>query len=1238
MGNVIMVDRSAVFGQLTDILRRRIMILDGAMGTMIQSMGLSEEDFRGKRFAGHPADLKGNNDLLSITKPEVIAEIHRNYLNAGADITKTNTINANSISQSEYGLSDIAYEMNRTAALIARREADKAAEKTPHKPRFVAGVIGPTNRMLSISPDVNDPGKRAVTFGNLVNVYSDAAKGLIDGGADIILIETVFDTLNCKAAIFALLQLFRERGTALPVMISGTITDRGGRTLSGQTPLAFAYSVMHMDPLSIGLNCALGAAAMRPFLQELADNIWVPVSLHPNAGLPDAMGWYNDSPELMADILAEYGREGLLNIAGGCCGTTPQHIKAISEALQELPPRQIPERPDLTYLCGLEPLRIGPDSLFVNVGERTSVSGSAKFAKLIREGNYQSALGIARNQVENGAQIIDVNMDDPMIDAVSAMRTFMLLVASEPDICKVPVMIDSSRIEVIEAGLQCLQGKCIVNSISLKEGEKRFIELAERIKLYGAAIVVMAFDEKGQAESFERKVEILSRAYKLLTEKAGVSQYDIIFDPNVFALGTGMEEHRRFGIDFINAVKELKRRYPACLVSGGISNVSFSFRGNNTVREAINSVFLYHAINAGLDMGIVNPAQLAVYEEIEPGLRNLIEDLIFDRSDDATDRLLSYRPVSASVQSDAVPEKETWRNLSAAERLTHALIKGITDYIDTDIKELLEDFKDPVNIIEGPLMNGMNRVGDLFGNGKMFLPQVVKSARVMKQAVSLLTPVIEAKRHAEKDTGKSIMKGRIVLATVKGDVHDIGKNIVAIVLQCNGWEVIDLGVMVPADVIIEKAKEVNAYIIGLSGLISPSLDEMQLVAAEMERSGLEVPLLIGGAATSEIHTALKISPHYHGLVVHVKDASRAPSVCSSLLHLQLRRQFTATVKKKQNELRSRHEEIERKVKMVPIGEARLRRPAIDWKNYTPPVPSITGVPVSYEFTIDSLVPYINWSLFFHAWGMNAAYPDILSNQTTGDDARNLFEDAKKMLNRIACERLFTPCGVVGFYHASTTNYDDITLFTDRYSRNLIDTVFMLRQQVETSGKQQFLSLADFIAPYESGIKDYLGMFLVSAGKEVEEVAGTFSSTGDDYSAVLLRLIADRIAEAAAEYLHELVRKKLWGYAETESLSPYELFKGKYRGIRPAPGYPACPDHGVKKLIINLLDTGNKKGIKLTDSFAIDPPASICGFYFSHPQSCYFPITRIGVDQLEDYSRRTGVSVDETKRRCAIIVG
>lgn len=1207
------------------ILAKRIMILDGAMGTMIQKAGLVEADFRGTRFTSHAIDLKGNNDLLTLTRPDVITGIHQAYLEAGADIIKTNTFNANAVSQADYNLSALTPELNRASAELARLAANAFTKRDPAKPRYVAGVLGPTNRTLSISPDVTDPGKRAITFGELADAYTEAAAALIDGRVDIILIETIFDTLNCKAAIFALSMLFAKRGIKLPIMISGTITDASGRTLSGQTPAAFAYSVMHANPISIGFNCALGAAALQPHLQELTQTGLCRTSLHPNAGLPDPFGRYNDSPEAMATVLAGFAREGMLNIVGGCCGTTPLHIKAIAAALTGIAPRALPQRPHVTTLSGLEPLVITDKSLFVNVGERTNVSGSAKFAKLIRNEDFSAALQVARDQVENGAQIIDINVDDAMINGVETMRRFLLLVASEPDICRVPVMIDSSRWDVLEAGLACLQGKCIVNSISLKEGEDLFLEHARTIKRFGAAAIVMAFDEQGQADTYERKISICSRAYAILTEQASFEPEDIIFDPNIFAIGTGMDEHRRYAIDFFNATRKLKELFPRSLISGGVSNVSFAFRGNSSVREAINSAFLYHAIAAGMDMGIVNPGQLTVYEAIEPALKILVEDLLFDRTNDATDKLLACTDIGSSSSSAKTPDM-SWRNKPVNERLTYALIKGITEFIDSDVAEALTTCEDPVRLIEGPLMQGMNAVGDLFGSGKMFLPQVVKSARVMKQAVAILTPLIEAQ---STRSGVSSAKGRLVIATVKGDVHDIGKNIVMIVLQCNGYEVIDLGVMVPCRDIIAKAQELKADMIGLSGLITPSLEEMATVATEMERAGMTIPLLVGGATTSKIHTAIKIAPHYRSPVVQVKDASRAPGICAALMHPLLKRQFVADVKKEQAELQVRQEAIESRVTIVPLKQARERKITIDWDAAPPPTPKQTGITRFDSLSIEQLIPYIDWTFFFHAWGLSSSYPGVLTHEKYGAEAKKLMADAEHMLERIAKESLITARGIIGIFPAATVNHDDIMLFADNTRTRTLGTIHTLRQQIDGPEHPPLQALADFIAPQEKNIPDHLGLFAVTAGTGVEEIAKSFSSRGDDYNSVLFRLLSDRLAEAAAEFMHEKLRKEIWGYASDESFTGAELFRCDYRGIRPAPGYPACPDHSGKKLIFDLLKA-QSIGVTLTESFAMDPPASVCGLVFAHPESHYFGISRIGKDQLLSYAERRGIETSEAQ--------
>jgi 5-methyltetrahydrofolate--homocysteine methyltransferase len=1207
---------SSIRQTLENTLNQKIMILDGAMGTMIQARGLTEADFRAERFRNHPIDLKGNNDILSLTQRGVIGSIHRAYLAAGADILKTNTFNANAVSQSDYDLAALSYELNRTAAEIAHEAIGSVAAGAP---RFVAGVIGPTNRTLSISPDVNDPGKRSITFDQLADAYTDAVAGLIDGGVDLLLIETVFDTLNCKAAIYAIKKICIEREIDVPLMISGTITDASGRTLSGQTPAAFVYSVMHAEPLSIGLNCALGADALRPYLEEIAATRSCMTSLHPNAGLPDAFGRYNDSPEKMAAIVGACGRDGLLNIAGGCCGTTPDHIRAIAEELAGVAPRPRHSPLSATCLAGLEPLVITPESLFVNIGERTNVSGSAKFAELIRSGDFAAALAVARQQVESGAQVIDINVDDAMIDGPAAMRKFLNLVATEPEICRVPIMIDSSRWDVIIAGLKCLQGRCIVNSISLKEGEEAFVQRATEIKQFGAAAVVMAFDEQGQADTEERKVAICTRAYNLLTQRAHFHPAQIIFDPNIFAVGTGIEEHKKYGLDFINAVRRLKTLFPDSLTSGGVSNVSFSFKGNNRVREAMNSAFLFHAIEAGLDMGIVNPAQLTVYDEIPADLRDLVEDILLDRRADATERLLAYSDTSGLARSGKSPDM-TWRTAPYTERITHAMVKGITDFIDQDIDDALEHLADPLKVIEGPLMAGMNTVGDLFGAGKMFLPQVVKSARVMKTAVARLQPRIEQQHGA----GQKVDKGTIVLATVKGDVHDIGKNIAGVVLQCNGYRIIDLGVMVSCRTILENVREVNADILGLSGLITPSLEEMGSVAAAMEQAGLTIPLLIGGATTSKVHTAVKIAPHYSGPVVHAKDVARAPQICATLMNPLMRRKFAEENRAEQEEARVHQQEIERHIDIVPLTEARKSPAGIDWTTYQPPVPQKPGITVFKDFPVDALIPYIDWTFFFHAWGLKSLYPAVLDHRDFGAEARKLFDDAQAMLRRISREKMLVAHGVAGLFPAYATADDDIVIDKGVAGGSDPAIIHTLRQQVRQSDNKHLTSLADFIAPQQTGIRDYIGLFAVSAGFGLDTAAGAFASGGDDYGSVMLRFLADRLAEAFAEKLHEIVRRELWGYAPGENLALADLLHLKYRGIRPAPGYPACPDHSEKAGLFSILRVEDTIGVTLTESFAMLPTASVCGYYFAHPAARYFSVSRIGQDQLGEYARRKGV--------------
>ncbi|MGB1547098.1 MAG: methionine synthase [Alphaproteobacteria bacterium] len=1212
--------------ELRELLDRRILLLDGAMGTMIQAYKLDEAAYRGERFRDSGKDLKGDNDLLSLTQPGIIGEIHTAYLDAGADIVETNTFNATAISQADYGLESIVFELNLESARIARAAADAATTKTPGKPRFVAGVLGPTNRTASISPDVNDPGFRNVTFDQLVAAYGEAAQGLIEGGADLLLIETVFDTLNAKAAIYAVLKTFEVQKRRLPVMISGTITDASGRTLCGQTPEAFWNSIAHAEPLTIGFNCALGAKELRPHVQEIARVAGTYVSTHPNAGLPNAFGGYDATPEEMAGQLREFAKSGLVNLVGGCCGTTPDHIAAIAEAVADVPPRPLPAIEKRCRLSGLEPLTLGPVTGFVNLGERTNVAGSARFAKLIRDGEFETALEVARDQVENGAQAIDVNMDDPMLDAVSAMPTFLKLVASEPDISRVPVMVDSSKWAVIEAGLKCIQGKGIVNSISLKEGEDAFLEQALALRRYGAAVIVMAFDEKGQADSGARMVEICTRSYRLLTEKAGFPPEDIIFDANVFPVATGIEEHRNFSCDYIAAVRDIKATLPHALTSGGISNVSFSFRGNNAVREAMHAVFLYHAVKAGLDMGIVNAGQLAVYEEIEPELRTRIEDVILNRRADATERLLE---IAETVSGGGKEKKEdlTWRNAPVEERLAHALVKGITDYIieDTEEARLLRDR--PIEVIEGPLMDGMGIVGDLFGSGKMFLPQVVKSARVMKQAVAHLIPYIEAEGG---DGAAKAKKGKILLATVKGDVHDIGKNIVAVVLQCNNFEVIDLGVMVPYAKILKTAREEKVDLIGLSGLITPSLEEMVTNAKELEREGFTIPLLIGGATTSKAHTAVKIAPNYHAPTVHVLDASRAVGVVSNLVSETRKEDFVAAIRAEYEEVRARHATKGERGPGLPLVEARARKFEIDWTQGDISKPAFLGLKSFEDYPLSELVERIDWTPFFQAWELAGNYPAILEDEKVGEAARQLFKDAEAMLKRIVEEKWLTAKGVCGFFPANSVGDDDVELYTDESRKESLSTFHFLRQQVKKTDARPDFCLADFIAPKESGVADYLGGFAVTAGHGIEAKLAEFEKTHDDFSAILLKALADRLAEAFAERLHERVRKEFWAYAPEEALDNEALIRETYRGIRPAPGYPACPDHSEKTILFNLLEATPRAGIRLTEGFSMLPGAAVSGFYFAHPKARYFGVGRIGRDQVEDYAKRKGITVEQAE--------
>ncbi len=1171
---------------LQEIAEERILLIDGAMGTMLQAYQLEEADFRGDRFKDHPSDLKGNNDLLSLTRADVVEAIHTAYLEAGADLIETNTFNANAISQSDYGTEDLVYEINLESAKIARKSADKFS----HDPRFVCGALGPTNRTASLSPDVNDPGFRNVSFDELAAAYGEQARGLLDGGVDILLVETVFDTLNCKAALFAIQSLLEERGEEVPIIVSGTITDASGRTLSGQTVEAFWHSIRHVDLFCVGLNCALGAEQIRPFLDALSTVADTLVSVYPNAGLPNEFGEYDQSPEAMAKIIKEFSDSGLVNLVGGCCGTTPDHIKAIANAVEDIQPRIIPDIAPLTKLSGLEPVTIRPESNFINVGERTNVTGSARFRRLIEEDNYEEALSVARQQIENGAQVIDVNMDEGLLDSEAAMGTFLRLIAAEPDIAKVPVMVDSSKWSVLETGLKNLQGKGIVNSISMKEGEDEFKRQAGVIKKYGAAVIVMAFDESGQADSYERKIEICSRAYDILTEEVGFPPEDIIFDPNIFAVATGIEEHNEYANAYIEAAKTLKEALPGIHISGGVSNISFSFRGNDGVREAMHSAFLYHAIQAGMDMGIVNAGQLTVYDDIDPELKTRVEDVLFNRREDATERLVEiaeeYRGVKRSEEKDL-----SWRDQTVEQRICHALVEGIMDFVVEDTEEARKKYDRAIEVIEGPLMDGMNVVGDLFGAGKMFLPQVVKSARVMKKAVAHLVPFIEKEKDELGLTGKS--NGKIIMATVKGDVHDIGKNIVGVVLGCNGYDVIDLGVMVPSDKILNSARDEGADIIGLSGLITPSLDEMVHVAKEMERLEFDVPLLIGGATTSKTHTAVKIEENYSGPTVHVIDASRAVGVVSKLMNDNERDAFVSERRQEYDGIRVQRGDSKR-VRKLSIEEARKRKFSTDWEGYQVPSPKLQGMKLFEDYPLDELVDYIDWSPFFHAWEMKGKYPAILKNSKYGKEARKLFQDGQNMLDRIVSQKLIGAKAVIGFFPATA---EDETITVD-------GTEFHFpRQRVDKGSNETNYSLADFISP--NG--DWLGLFALTTGHGVEESARKFESENDDYSAIMIKVLADRLVEALAERMHERVRKEFWGYDENEKLANEELIKEEYRGIRPAPGYSACPDHTEKDKIWKLLDVEANAGISLTETRAMYPAASVCGWYFSHPESRYFSV-------------------------------
>ncbi|MBW8074828.1 MULTISPECIES: methionine synthase [Metallibacterium] len=1241
--------------RLLDGLSRRILILDGAMGTMIQQHALDEQAFRGQRFvegcdathahahgAGCGCDLKGNNDLLGLTRPEIIRDVHRAYLEAGADLIETNTFNATAVSQADYRLEHLAYELNHEGARLARAACAAMERDTPDQPRFAVGVLGPTSRTLSISPDVNNPGYRALRFDALVAAYLEAARGLLDGGAEIVMVETVFDTLNAKAALFALEDLFAARGARLPVMVSGTITDRSGRTLSGQTAEAFWYSLRHARPLSIGLNCALGAGEMRQHVDALAQVADCHVSAHPNAGLPNAFGEYDESPAMMAASLRGFAESGLLNIVGGCCGTTPEHIRAIREAVAPFAPRK-PARPEpYTRLAGLEPFVIGPTTNFVNVGERTNVTGSAQFKKLIKEDRYDDALAVARQQVENGAQIIDINMDEGLLDAEAAMTRFLDLIAAEPDIARVPVMLDSSKFSVIESGLKCVQGKCVVNSISLKEGEAAFLEQAARIRRYGAAVVVMAFDEQGQADTLARKVDISQRAYTLLTQRAGYAPEDIVFDPNIFAIGTGIEEHAHYAVDFIEATRQLKRALPMCHVSGGVSNVSFAFRGNNPVREAIHAVFLYHAIAAGMDMGIVNAGALALYDDLDAELRARVEDVVLDRRPDATERLMQIAPRYQRGTRDAAAgarDEQAWRNQPVAKRLEYALVHGIDDFVVPDTEEARLAAARPLDVIEGPLMDGMNVVGDRFGAGKMFLPQVVKSARVMKKAVAHLLPYIEAEKARGGGGGRP--NGKIVMATVKGDVHDIGKNIVGVVLACNNFEVIDLGVMVPAQKILDTARAENADLIGLSGLITPSLEEMSHVAREMQRQDFAIPLLIGGATTSRAHTALKIEPHYASPTVWVKDASRAVGVAQSLISRDLAAEFVARIKADYAEVRERYRQRGSGKPLLSLEQARAQAPALEWPHDPPPAPRVPGLTALDDYDLAELRRYIDWTPFFQAWELAGRFPEILDDAIVGAQARSLFDDAQAMLDRIVGEHWLTARGVIGFWPAASVG-DDVEIEIGRNPEPGIQvpqspnghrmaTLHFLRQQADKPAERGNLCLADFIAPAGRGVADWIGGFAVTAGVGIEPHLARFEAAHDDYSAILLKALADRLAEAFAERLHQRVRTEFWGYAVEEALDNDALIAERYRGIRPAPGYPACPDHTEKATLFRLLDAEARTGIRLTDSYAMYPTAAVSGWYFAHPQSQYFVVGRLARDQVADYARRKGWSQTEAER-------
>lgn len=1220
---------------LNELIKDRILVLDGAMGTMIQRYRPTEEDYRGERFSDWPTEIKGNNDLLCLTQPQIIAAIHKEYLKAGADIIETNTFNANALSLADYNMQSLAYEINKAAGEIAQRVIADFGDS--RKPRYAAGAIGPTNRSLSLSPDVENPGSRAVSYQEMYQAYYDQVRGLIDGGVDLLMVETIFDTMNAKAALFAIETVFEERGIKLPVIISGTITDASGRTLSGQTVEAFWISVQHVKPFCVGLNCALGAEEMRPYLQALSRVADTYVHAYPNAGLPNEFGEYDQGAQEMRDYIREFVSSGFVNLIGGCCGTTPDHIRAMAEAVAELPTRKIPQVPHYTRLSGLEPLEIRPDTNFVNVGERTNVTGSRKFARLIREKDYGEALSVARQQVEGGAQVIDVNMDEGLLDSKQAMVEFLNLVMAEPDIAKLPVMIDSSKWEVIEAGLQVVQGKSIVNSISMKEGEAEFIRQAKLVQRYGAAAVVMAFDEQGQADTIDRKVQICKRAFGILTQQVGFAPEDIIFDPNIFAIATGIEEHNDYAINFIEATRRIKAECPGAKISGGVSNISFSFRGNDAVREAMHSAFLYHAIKAGMDMGIVNAGMMEVYEEIPKDLLELVEDVLFNRREDATERLTEFAESLKSGGGKQLKRDEAWRNDTVEKRLEHALIRGVTDYIEADTEEARQKYPNPLQVIEGPLMDGMNVVGDLFGSGKMFLPQVVKSARVMKRSVAYLTPYIEAMKAAGGDTSG---KGKILLATVKGDVHDIGKNIVGVVLACNNFEIIDMGVMVPAEKILQRAREEEVDIIGLSGLITPSLDEMVNVAAEMERQGFTMPLLIGGATTSRTHTAVKIEPRYSGPVIHVLDASRSVAVASALLgeDENTRSNFILDQKRDMEQIRQQRAGRQSAKSYLSLQDARANKHALDWSAYEPPHPAQMGIQVFEDYDLEELAQYIDWTPFFSSWQMAGKYPAILDDEVVGVEARKLFQDAQDMLQRIIREKWLTAKAVIGLFPANSTDRDAIEVYNGSDRNKPIAILHHLRQQVKKAPGRFNHALSDYVAPKQSGKADYIGAFAVTTGIGIEKWIKHFEAQHDDYHAILLKALADRLAEALAERMHQRVRTEFWAYAPAEVLENEDLIAEKYLGIRPAPGYPACPEHTEKRTLWQLLRVEENTGMQLTESCAMYPAASVSGWYFSHPESKYFAVKGVQADQVADYARRKGMSLEEAERWLGSVAG